>query len=36
PHTKTVTTWGQMELGDAVNIEVDTLARYVDRLHAAL
>ena len=36
PHTKTVTTWGQMELGDAVNIEVDTLARYVDRLQAAL
>ena len=36
PHTKTVTTWGQMRLGDAVNIEVDTLARYVDRLHVAL
>ena len=36
PHTKTVTTWGHMGLGDAVNIEVDTLARYVDRLHAAL
>ncbi|MBT4211277.1 MAG: riboflavin synthase, partial [Porticoccaceae bacterium] len=35
PHTKTVTTWGQMGHGDAVNIEIDTLARYVDRLHAS-
>ena len=35
PHTKTVTTWGQMRLGDMVNIEIDTLARYVDRLHAS-
>ena len=35
PHTKTVTTWGQMSLGDPVNIEIDIMARYVDRLNAA-
>lgn len=34
PHTKTVTTWGQMQLGDPVNIEIDTVARYVDRLNS--
>jgi len=32
PHTKAVTTWGRMRVGDAVNLEVDTLARYVARL----
>ncbi len=32
PHTKTVTTWGDMALGDLVNLEIDTLARYVARL----
>ncbi|MEM1374970.1 MAG: riboflavin synthase [Pseudomonadota bacterium] len=32
PHTKAVTTWGDMEEGDAVNLEIDTLARYVARL----
>lgn len=32
PHTKTVTTWGQAQVGDAINIEIDTLARYVARL----
>lgn len=32
PHTKTVTTWGQAAEGDLVNIEIDTLARYVSRL----
>lgn len=32
PHTKTVTTWGDTALGDAVNLEIDTLARYVARL----
>ena len=32
PHTQTVTTWGQMKTGDAVNIEIDMLARYVARL----
>jgi riboflavin synthase len=32
PHTKTVTTWGEVALGDRVNLEIDTLARYVARL----
>jgi riboflavin synthase len=32
PHTKAVTTWGGAQVGDAVNIEVDTMARYVARL----
>lgn len=32
PHTKKVTTWGQVAKGDWVNIEIDTLARYVARL----
>lgn len=32
PHTKTVTTWGAVKAGDLVNIEVDTMARYVARL----
>ncbi|WP_299294915.1 riboflavin synthase [uncultured Tateyamaria sp.] len=32
PHTKDVTTWGDVKLGDAVNLEIDTLARYVARL----
>ncbi|NUB43928.1 riboflavin synthase [Fertoebacter nigrum] len=32
PHTQKVTTWGAVALGDAVNLEVDTMARYVARL----
>ena len=32
PHTKTATTWGDVALGDACNIEIDTMARYVARL----
>ncbi len=32
PHTKDVTTWGDVSVGDAVNLEIDTLARYVARL----
>ena len=32
PHTKQVTTWGEVSPGDMVNIEIDTLARYVARL----
>ncbi|MEO1549171.1 MAG: riboflavin synthase [Pseudomonadota bacterium] len=32
PHTKTATTWGDVAVGDAVNLEIDTLARYVARL----
>ncbi|MEM6479769.1 MAG: riboflavin synthase [Pseudomonadota bacterium] len=35
PHTKSVTTWGEMAEGDAVNLEIDTLARYVARLAEA-
>jgi len=32
PHTQTVTTWGDSAVGDAINLEIDTLARYVARL----
>lgn len=32
PHTKAVTTWGTARAGDVVNLEIDTLARYVARL----
>lgn len=32
PHTRAVTTWGDVALGDAVNLEIDTLARYVARM----
>ena len=32
PHTRKVTTWGVVKEGDAVNLEVDTMARYVARL----
>lgn len=32
PHTKVATTWGDVTVGDAVNLEIDTLARYVARL----
>lgn len=35
PHTKEVTTWGRVAVGDRVNLEIDTLARYVARLHEA-
>ncbi|MEP6067978.1 MAG: riboflavin synthase [Paracoccaceae bacterium] len=35
PHTKLVTTWGDVRLGDQVNLEIDTLARYVARLAEA-
>ena len=31
-HTRKVTNWGQLAQGDAVNIEIDTIARYVARL----
>lgn len=34
PHTKAVTTWGTLQAGDLVNIEIDTMARYVARLRA--
>lgn len=32
PHTKEVTTWGSLKIGDFLNLEIDTLARYVARL----
>ena len=32
PHTLAVTTWGAAKPGDAVNFEVDLMARYVARL----
>ncbi|WP_136635175.1 riboflavin synthase [Pseudooceanicola onchidii] len=32
PHTKSVTTWGDAKVGDRINLEIDTLARYVARL----
>jgi len=32
PHTKEVTTWGDVKLGSRINLEIDTLARYVARL----
>jgi riboflavin synthase len=32
PHTLAVTTWGTAKVGDAVNLEVDLMARYVARL----
>ena len=35
PHTQEVTTWGEIAEGDAVNLEIDTLARYVARLAEA-
>ena len=35
PHTKAVTTWGDVKLRDKVNLEIDTLARYVARLAEA-
>ena len=32
PHTQQATTWGTVAEGDAVNLEIDTMARYVARL----
>ncbi len=32
PHTQKVTTWGSAKVGDTINLEIDTLARYVARL----
>jgi riboflavin synthase len=32
PHTSSVTTFGTLQPGDRVNLEVDTLARYVARM----
>jgi len=33
PHTKQVTIWGDAKPGDRVNLEIDTLARYVARIN---
>ena len=35
PHTASVTSFGTLTPGDAVNIEIDMLARYVARLAEA-
>ncbi len=35
PHTLSVTTFGELRVGDDVNLEVDTMARYVARLMGA-
>jgi riboflavin synthase len=32
PHTHQVTTLGELRLGDGANIEIDVIARYLDRL----
>jgi riboflavin synthase len=32
PHTRQVTTFGSRQIGDSVNIEVDRMARYAERL----
>ncbi len=32
PHTREVTNWGDVAVGDRINLEIDTLARYVARL----
>lgn len=32
PHTKAETTWGSTKVGDLINLEIDTMARYVARL----
>jgi riboflavin synthase len=35
PHTHRVTTLGSLQPGDGVNVEIDVIARYVDRLLSA-
>lgn len=34
PHTQAVTTLGRLERGSRVNLEVDMLARYIERMHS--
>jgi riboflavin synthase len=34
PHTLEVTTLGELEAGEGVNVEIDVIARYLDRLMA--
>jgi riboflavin synthase len=35
PHTLAVTTWGERQPGDRLNLEVDLMARYAARLAEA-
>lgn len=35
PHTLSVTTWGERQVGDVLNLEVDLMARYAARLAEA-
>ena len=35
PHTLAVTTWGERQAGDKLNLEVDLMARYAARLAEA-
>jgi riboflavin synthase len=35
-HSLAVTTWGQRQVGDRVNLEIDTMARYAARLAEAV
>ncbi|MCC6171994.1 MAG: riboflavin synthase, partial [Gammaproteobacteria bacterium] len=35
PHTQTVTTLGELRVGRRVNLEIDQVARYVERLLGA-
>ena len=34
PNTKQVTTWKDSKTGDLFNLEIDLLARYIERLQA--
>jgi riboflavin synthase len=34
PHTLAVTTWGGRKIGDRINLEIDPLARYLERIVA--
>ena len=34
-HSLTVTTWDERKVGDRVNLEIDTMARYAARLAGA-
>ena len=36
PHTQAVTTLGAIEIGQAVNIEIDVLARYLSRMRSLI
>jgi riboflavin synthase len=36
PHTHTVTTLGELRVGDGVNVEIDVVARYLERLTSGL